>query len=129
MPQGIKTGGRKAGTPNKARAALTDALTKAKGTTPLEFLLDVMADKSHPWPLRLDAGKAAAPYIHPKLSNVELTGKDGGPLGVEIVRFSEPKDQNPQSVDPKALPDEGLGSPRTGVPPSRPVLSPQSGQG
>jgi hypothetical protein len=29
--------------------------------------------------VRLDAAAKAAPYVHPRLSQIEQTGKDGGP--------------------------------------------------
>lgn len=31
----------------------------------------------------------AAPYFHAKLASIEHTGKDGGPLTLRVVRFSE----------------------------------------
>lgn len=37
--------------------------------------------------LRFEAAKAAAPYMHPRLANIEVAGKDGGALVIEIVRF------------------------------------------
>ena len=73
-----KTGGRKPGTPNKASAAKAAAIA-ASGLTPLDYMISVMRDETNP-PLRLDAAKSAAPYVHPKLSSVELAGKDGGPI-------------------------------------------------
>lgn len=68
-----KTGGRKKGVPNKASAAKAAEIA-ATGKTPLEFMLDVMRDKSQPEDMRLDAAKAAAPYVHPKLSSIETSG-------------------------------------------------------
>src|SRR5262245_53985760 len=74
-----KTGGRKKGTPNKATAAKAAAIA-ASGLTPLDYLLSVLRDEANPPALRIDAAKSAAPYVHPKLSAVELAGKDGGPI-------------------------------------------------
>lgn len=37
--------------------------------------------------------KDAAPYVHPRLANVEHAGKDGGPIVVELVRFSPDADK------------------------------------
>jgi hypothetical protein len=31
------------------------------------------------------------PYVHPKLSAVDLAARDGGPIIVEIVKFSQDK--------------------------------------
>ena len=84
-----KLGGRKKGIPNKSTA---ERVKKAQeiaesGITPLEYLLSVMRDTRNMDNVRIDAAKAAAPYIHPKLANIELNGKDGGPLQIQIVRF------------------------------------------
>ena len=73
MAVGLKTGGRQRGTPNKRTIARTQAIIDAAqgGMSPLEYLLGVMrgdvdADKD-----KLQAAVAAAPYIHPRLSNIE----------------------------------------------------------
>ncbi len=34
------------------------------------------------------AAEKAAPYVHPKLAAVQHSGDDGGPLVIEIVKFS-----------------------------------------
>lgn len=83
---GERRGGRKKGVPNKASAAQAAAIA-ASGMTPLDFLLSVMRNGNHDWSTRVDAGKAAAPYVHPKLSSMELTGRDGAPLAVNVTRF------------------------------------------
>src|SRR5215471_16750332 len=77
-----KTGGRKKGTPNKATAAKAAAIA-ASGLTPLDFMLDVMRNVENDLGVRLDAARCAAPYVHPKLSSVELAGKVGEPVRVE----------------------------------------------
>jgi hypothetical protein len=45
--------------------------------TPLDFLLSMMRSDIHEPALRLSAAKAAAPYVHPSLSSVDmaLTGQ------------------------------------------------------
>jgi oxalate decarboxylase/phosphoglucose isomerase-like protein (cupin superfamily) len=53
-------------------AARIDAIERTRlainaGQTPLEFLLEVMRDANHDLPLRLEAARAAAPYIHKRL--------------------------------------------------------------
>lgn len=75
---GIKGGkregaGRKPGVPNK-RTAEIQAEVEASGMTPLEFLLSVMRDTVNEPKERLSAAIAAAPYVHPKLSSVDLAG-------------------------------------------------------
>lgn len=63
--------GRKPGIPNK-RTAEKVAAIEASGLTPLDYLLSVMRDTDLPREDRVDAAKAAAPYVHAKLANVEL---------------------------------------------------------
>jgi len=81
---GKRTGaGRKKGEPNK-RTAEAIAVAEATGITPLEYLLDVMRN-SGDGKMRMSAAIAAAPYVHAKLSAVEVTGSEGGPVLNEIV--------------------------------------------
>lgn len=68
-----------AGRPKGARTKKTQEqieFVKATGATPLEYLLSVMRDEQREPELRIDAAKAAAPYVHPKLAqtDVNLTG-------------------------------------------------------
>lgn len=74
MAAGKKTGGRQKGVPNKATQARQEAVA-ASGLTPLEFLLNTMRDENAELGTRLDAAKAAALYVHPKLQPVD--GKTG----------------------------------------------------
>lgn len=86
-----KTGGRVAGTPNKATKEFRETITK---------LLDDNADNVGLWlqqvaeghgEVKADPGKALdlvaklAEYAAPKLNRTEMTGKDGGPVLNEIV--------------------------------------------
>lgn len=63
--------GRKPGTPNKATAE-RQAEIAASGLTPLEFMLSILRDDTATTEDRFEAAKAAAPYVHPKLSAVEM---------------------------------------------------------
>jgi hypothetical protein len=83
--KGVKTGGRKKGVQNKASAAKVAAV-EASGLTPLDYMLQTLRDELKPAEIRMDAAKAAAPYVHPKLANVEHTGKGGGPI---IMRLDD----------------------------------------
>ncbi len=74
-----KTGGRKKGTPNTKTAAKIAAI-EASGLMPLDFMLQAMRDELRQFAERFEAAKASAPYVHPKLSAIEHTGKDGGPM-------------------------------------------------
>lgn len=73
MAQGVKTGGRTKGTPNKATAAKA-AEVAASGLTPLDYMLTVLRDEANPPDVRLDAASKAAPYVHPKLAAIEHSG-------------------------------------------------------
>ena len=68
----------------------------ASGLTPLEFMLNTLRDEDKDFLTRFGAAKHAAPYIHPKLSSVEATGKNGGPIEtvttIELVA-GEPDEQ------------------------------------
>jgi hypothetical protein len=81
--------GRKPGSPNKKTAEVQKAVAES-GITPLEFMLEVMRKEPDPSleprefltaaTLRFEAAKAAAPYVHAKLSSIEMGGKDGAPI-------------------------------------------------
>lgn len=77
--------GRKKGVPNKRTQLVQDAVA-ASGITPLDFMLKVMRDPKKPFDMRLDAAKAAAPYVHAKLQSVEVSGKGGG--AIEITQIT-----------------------------------------
>ena len=81
--------GRKKGSATKRTREIADRAAK-EGITPLEFMLDVMrneppaglepSDELKATTLRFEAAKAAAPYMHPRLAAVEVTGEGGGPI-------------------------------------------------
>lgn len=95
LSKGIKGGarpgaGRKKGSPNKRTAILMDAV-KQSGMTPLEYMLQIMRDDVNEPRERLNAAVAAAPYVHAKLSSVEVSGADGGPVETSLqVVFVKP---------------------------------------
>jgi hypothetical protein len=82
--------GRKKGAATKlnevARAQALDG-----GISPLDYLLSVMRDDDNDGHTRLDAAKAAAPYVHAKLSAVDTTvkGPDGGAVVFQTVYMSK----------------------------------------
>jgi hypothetical protein len=104
-PKGTpKTGGRQKGMPNKRTLALRMGLiaagappdlatppeeaVKPPRQQPLEFLLNVMEDESHPIATRVDAAKAAAPYVHFRKGLIDTNGRDV-PLTVQVIRFGD----------------------------------------
>lgn len=50
------------------------------GITPLDYMLQILRDETLDGAARFEAAKAAAPYVHPRLSTIEAHGKDGAPL-------------------------------------------------
>jgi hypothetical protein len=70
--------GRPSGAINKASAE-RQAEVAASGITPLEYMLRLMRDEGAEEVRRLDAAKAAAPYVHPRLTAIEHSG------GVELT--------------------------------------------
>ena len=64
--------GRKPGGRNKMTQ---EAIAKGTdGLSPLDYLLSVMRDAGADEAKRIDAAKAAAPYVHPKLQPVDGEG-------------------------------------------------------
>jgi len=57
------------------------------GISPLDYMLDVLRDENMETSARMDAAKAAAPYVHARLASVEHKGEGGGPLQVIIQRL------------------------------------------
>ena len=73
MAHGFKTGGRKKGSLNKVTSEMKAAIA-ASGETPLEYMLRIMRDEAAESTRRDDMAKAAAPYLHPRISSVEHIG-------------------------------------------------------
>lgn len=74
MKGGKRVGaGRKPGAPNKASIARQKQIEES-GLTPLAYMLAVMRDEKNDKLVRLDAANKAAPFVHPRLSAVEMSG-------------------------------------------------------
>lgn len=81
--------GRKKGSATAKTREIADKAAE-EGITPLEYMLQVMRqepsaeldarDMLQAITLRFEAAKAAAPYIHPKLSSVEVKGDKDNPV-------------------------------------------------
>ena len=88
-----KYGGRKKGSPIKRTAEAREIADKL-GFHPVEFLAKVVMTGKMPNPDgtetivtpqdRLDAAKAIAPYILPKLAQTAVTGANDGPVAVDL---------------------------------------------
>lgn len=75
MAQGGKRpgAGRKPGSRNKRTVEQAEAVA-ASGLTPLDYMLSVMRNVGLDESKRLEAAKAAAPYVHARLNAVEHSG-------------------------------------------------------
>lgn len=83
MARGIKTGGRKKGTPNKVSGQLKDAILeaaqKAGGKDGIIGYLSVQAT-ANPGPFMALLGKVLP---------LQVTGEDGAGLKIEVIRFAD----------------------------------------
>ena len=111
QPGRQKTGGRKPGVPNKHTRNARD-LAARLGADPLEFMLEVMNRdaiqvivvnrttgqpeldangqpvkvwQAVPMEMRMDAAKAVAPYLHPKLVGSPSSGKDDRAIEISAI--------------------------------------------
>jgi hypothetical protein len=88
MAKGYKTGGRTAGTPNKATTEFRQTITSLleKNAAKVDLWLQQVADgygDVRPDPAKaLDLLAKLAEFGAPKLSRSELSGPDGGPIEV-----------------------------------------------
>ena len=76
--------GRKKGGHNRLTE---DAVKKAQagGIMPLDYLLNIMRDKTADDDKRIDAAKAAAPYCHAKLQPIDGNGDTAQKFVAEVV--------------------------------------------
>jgi hypothetical protein len=65
--------GRPKGSKTRYSATLQRQMLRSDNLTPLDYLVSVYTDDSNSLRDRLDAAKAAAPYVHPRLSAVEVS--------------------------------------------------------
>lgn len=80
--------GRPAGAVTKKTREIAESAV-SEGITPLDFMLNVLRNETADIKDRMWAAEKAAPYVHAKLASVEHSGKDGGPMVLEIVRFAD----------------------------------------
>ena len=83
--------GRPKGSRNKRTRALLEA-AEAGGEMPLDFLLRLMRDPQASMARRLEAAKAAAPFLHPRLNSIDhkVTGEAGAETPAIQVTFVRP---------------------------------------
>ena len=71
-PREKKKRGRPKGSFNKASQAQIDRVCAAGGLSPLEYLASIYQNEAEDIRYRIDAAKAAAPYVHARLSSTEI---------------------------------------------------------
>jgi hypothetical protein len=65
--------------------AAAEETVETRADTPLDYMLRVMRDPAVEPARRDDMAKLALPYLHPKPTAIEHTGKDGGPIEISDV--------------------------------------------
>jgi hypothetical protein len=84
-PKGIpKTGGRKAGTPNKIRSRAAELMNEY-GFDPLRGMMAIASDPKNDLAIRARMYAELAQYAYPKLRQVEHSGPGGGAIAVEVT--------------------------------------------
>lgn len=91
MAIGQKTGGRVAGTPNKATADLRERLSTL-GCDPIEGLARIAGNSRTPVAVRARCFAELAQYVYPKRKALEHTGEDGNALHVEVTHIKGRED-------------------------------------
>jgi hypothetical protein len=80
-PKGLpKTGGRQKGAVAKIKR---EAILAAQGIAPLDYMLAIVRNEAEERTVRLDAAKAAAPYVHARLQTTTLAGDPERPLKLD----------------------------------------------
>jgi hypothetical protein len=80
-PKGLpKTGGRTKGGVDKIKR---EAILAAQGITPLDYMLGIVRNEQEDKTVRLDAAKAAAPYVHARLQATTLAGDPENPIKLD----------------------------------------------
>jgi hypothetical protein len=93
--------GRPKGARNRRTRALIEA-AEADGETPLQYMLRVMRDQDAPARRRDEMARAAAPFVHARLTSVEPKpvsdpSKPEGANRIEVV-FVRPKSEQDKDV-------------------------------
>ena len=93
MAVGHKTGGRIAGTPNKATADLQTKLD-ALGCNPIEGMARIAMNRRAPVAVRAKMFAELAQYIYPKRKAVEHTGTADNLIRIEVTRVGEGREES-----------------------------------
>lgn len=96
MPRGGKRegAGRKTGSVNKLDQEVRAKVLQGDEESPLDFLLRIMRT-SNDEARQIDAAKAAAPYVHAKLSSIDVGNKDDKPFEQVMRWANSPEEATP----------------------------------
>ncbi len=84
-----RAGGARTESARGTKNANRKAGAAASGLTPLDYMLRILRDEAATPEERRWAAQHAAPYVHPRMANVEHTGAGGGPIQHEDVTNEE----------------------------------------
>lgn len=100
-----KTGGRKAGTPNKRTATVEEKLA-ALGCDPIEGMAKIAMDPATDVAVRVQVLKELAQYVTPKRKSIELSD-GGGRVTLEdlVLRSFAIAEDRQKLLPPPARPD------------------------
>ena len=75
----------------KARKELQETRKRiiAEGKSPIDFMLGVMLDEDNDMRLRMDAAKAVAPYVAPRLQAIDVRVDDGRAIDVREISTTQ----------------------------------------
>jgi len=94
MAKGIKTGGRQKGTPNKNTAEVK-SLPQQYGPEAIDTLVKIMRDSENDT-ARIAASKEIMDRAYGKAAQaVEVSGPEGEPFSIQIIRFGAKDDNDP----------------------------------
>jgi len=72
-----------------AKKGVREDIIARYGLTPLDFMMKTMTNPALEHETRLDAAKSAAPYVHAKLKQMEITDARDGRAPTEVKRDIE----------------------------------------
>jgi len=101
MALGHKTGGRKAGTPNRKTQEITELL-EPLGHNPIEAMVQIATDPNASLELRGRMNAELAQYVYPKRKAVEVAGDQANPQIPNKIRIV--------IVDPRTGSEKAIGS-------------------
>jgi hypothetical protein len=85
VPDSIEQDKGDAAAPAASPRTAGEETAETRADTPLDYMLRVMRDPDVEPARRDEMAKLALPYLHPKPTAIEHTGRDGGPIEISDV--------------------------------------------